>query len=204
MSYLCKIKLAGVTNLSDARFAAAAGFDYIGFCFDQTQAAYIPPVKAREIIDWTTGSNITGEFGNQSVQEINDIAELLDLDIIEVNNALLPEELDLLNKPVIKQINLYQLNGDKLMKEVEAYGNYCAAFLLHLDHYKEEWVDQIAALNKDREIFISGISQIDLLYQLASSLQIGGITISGGAEEATGLKDFDYLNELSERFTIIE
>lgn len=204
MSYLCKIKLAGVTNLSDARFAAAAGFDYIGFCFDTQQAAYIPPVKAREIMDWTTGSNIIGEFGSQSVQEINDIAELLNLDIIELNNHMLPGDIGLLNKPVIKRINLDTFNGDKLLKEVEAYQPYCAAFLLNLENYKPEWIDQIALINRQSEFFISGIDQIDLLFELATTLRIGGIAIYGGSEEATGLKDFDYLNELSERFAIIE
>ena len=93
MGFICKIKLSEVNNLSDARFGAAAGFDYLGFCFNPLSPSFIPPVKAKEIIDWVTGPFMVGEFGEQTVDEINQIAELLQLDMIEVNNQLLPDEL---------------------------------------------------------------------------------------------------------------
>ncbi len=69
MNQNVKIKLGNVTNLSDARFAAAAGIDYMGFCFDPQSVSYIPPVKAKEIIDWTTGCFVVAEFGNQTMKE---------------------------------------------------------------------------------------------------------------------------------------
>jgi hypothetical protein len=71
--YPSKIKLSNINNLSDARFAAAVGIDYIGFCFDADDASYIPPVKAKEIFEWTSGINIVAEFGEQRIDEIKDI-----------------------------------------------------------------------------------------------------------------------------------
>jgi hypothetical protein len=43
-----------VNNLSDARYAAAVGIEYIGFCFDNSNPNYIAPIKAKEMIDWDT------------------------------------------------------------------------------------------------------------------------------------------------------
>jgi phosphoribosylanthranilate isomerase len=62
--YPAKIKLSNITNLSDARYAAAVGIDYIGFCFDTNDANYIPPVKAKEIFEWTSGTIVVAEFGS--------------------------------------------------------------------------------------------------------------------------------------------
>ena len=98
-----KIKLGNITNLSDARFAAAAGIEYMGFCFDTNNVNYIPPVKAKQIIDWTSGCFVVAEFGNQSIHEIIAITEMLNIDIVEINNHLMPADLVEIDKPIIKK-----------------------------------------------------------------------------------------------------
>ncbi len=201
MSYICKIKLAGVNNLSDARYAAAAGFDYISFCFDETHPAFIPPVKAKEIIDWTSGSFITGEFSNHSIEEINQIAELLDLDLIEVKNTLFPDEIAQLNKTVIKYIDANNFDEQSLQKELAAYATVCAAFTVILPQQANKFFSAIKELSANYDIFIGGTEDAEMLKQWLLSTNAKGVHITGSNEEVAGIKDFEQLHLFTEIFS---
>ncbi len=128
MSFIYQIKLGGVNNLSDARYAAAVGINYIGFNFNPSNPAYIPPIKAKEIIDWTSGSHIVGEFGEQDIEEIQNIAELLNIDIIELENDLLPYEITSFDLPIIKKMSLANFDQQMFQQLIDAYSEKVQGF----------------------------------------------------------------------------
>jgi phosphoribosylanthranilate isomerase len=197
MSFQTNIKLGNITNLSDARFAAAAGATYIGFCFDPASPNYIAPIKAKEIIDWVTGSSVVGEFGNQSLEEIRDISELLNVDAIEVNNTLLPDELLSLGKPVIKKINVNQFDVSQLETEIAAYEKVADAFHLYADAATETYdCDQLVRLCESHQIIWGLQLHAKNVLNILASFKPFGINLVGGSEEKAGMKDFDELNEL--------
>lgn len=202
MSFLCKVKISNVTNLSDARYAAAVGIDYIGFCFDPSSENYIAPIKAKEMIDWLSGSHIVGEFGHQSPEEIKDISELLNIDVVEVNNRILPDELLTIGKAIIKKIDLAEYNEDQLTNELQAYSSVCDAF--HLFHSKSNTEPQYSFTNLS--------SSFQLIYgfeitptsvkSIIDTYKPYAINVSGGMEEKVGIKDFDELSDLLEVITL--
>ncbi|MES2778953.1 MAG: hypothetical protein V4651_03550 [Bacteroidota bacterium] len=197
MSFQTNIKLGNITNLSDARFAAAAGATYIGFCFDPSNDNYIAPIKAKEIIDWVTGSSVVGEFGNQSLEEIRDISELLNVDVIEVNNTLLPDELLGLGKPVIKKINVNQFNAEQLQTEITAYEKVADAFHLYADTSSEKYDnEQLVALCQSHQVIWGLQLDVNNVLNILSTFKPFGINFVGGSEEKAGMKDFDELNDL--------
>lgn len=197
MNFQTNIKLGNITNLSDARFAAAAGATYIGFCFDPANANYIAPIKAKEIIDWVTGSSVVGEFGHQSLEEIRDISELLNVDVIEVDNTLLPDELLSLGKPVIKKINVNQFDKEQLNKEINAYEKVADAFHVYADSTTEKYdCDQLVALCTSHQIIWGLQLNVNNVLNILSSFKPFGINLVGGSEEKAGMKDFDELNDL--------
>lgn len=203
MSFLTNIKLGNITNLSDARFGAAAGATYIGFCFDPTSENYITPLKAKEIIDWVTGSSVVAEFGNQRLDEIKDISELLNVDVIEVNNRLLPDELLSLGKPVIKKIDVGEFDAAQLQIEIDAYKSVADAFHLYSNH-EAKIVDksQLKALCKEVNIIYGLTINLENILSIIESYNPFAINVSGGQEEKAGIKDFDELNELLEKIVI--
>jgi phosphoribosylanthranilate isomerase len=197
MNFLVRIKLGNVTNLSDARYAAAAGIDYLGFCFDTKNPNYIPPVRAKEMIEWTTGSHIVAEFGDQSMDEVRTISEALQVDAIEVNNHLLPDELKELDRAIIKKIDLAAFDRDGLHKEFDAYKNVADVF--HLYSSAEQFDENILlALCQQYKIIWGLPVTTGTILRIIDTFNPYAIHISGGIEEKTGIRDFDELNELIE------
>lgn len=202
MSFLCNIKLGQVTNLSDARYAAAVGIEYIGFCFDPSSEHYVAPIKAREMIDWITGSHIVAEFGQQSADEIRDISELLQVDVIELNNRLLPDEVPALGKAVIKKINLNDWNEEALLREMEAYHTVCDAFHLYQDNVEVANPELLKQLCSKYKIILGLPLPVSEVIETIHTYQPFGIHVSGGMEEKAGIKDFDELNDLIDILTV--
>ncbi|HRH56075.1 MAG TPA: hypothetical protein PLS10_00400 [Chitinophagales bacterium] len=80
-----QLKIASITNLTDARFFSAIGAHYLGFCFDALNEKNISITKAKEIVQWLHEPVIVGEFGShQSKEEIEFIAQEMKLDEIQI------------------------------------------------------------------------------------------------------------------------
>ncbi len=202
MRFLYHTKINHTKHLTDARFAAAAGIHYLGFCFDNTSPAFIPPIKAKEIIDWTSGSHIVGEFGNQSVQDINTIVQLLNIDIVELQETF-SENISDIQVPVILTIDLEK---------------YSPTALLHLCTQHEQQVQAFHFINWEKvalnnpEIFAKiGIEFIvklrgNLIEQLSmlSVIKPFGVSFDGDSEEKAGMKDFEILSDFLEQIVVQE
>lgn len=79
-----QIRLADITNLTDARYAAAEGFDWAGFNFISGQPHFISALKAQEIKGWLSGPVYFGKFSGKDLSEINGICAILELDAVEI------------------------------------------------------------------------------------------------------------------------
>lgn len=189
------LKLSPVTNLSDARYAAAAGFHYIGFCLNPSSADFIAPIMAKEIIEWTSGCHAVGEFGDQSAEEIAEISSLLNLDVVLVNNTLLPDELPGIGFPVIKGINLNQFNQEQTEAELKAYAHVCDGFELFTSTPETLNLSWIATLAKDYQLLIN-FGNMPQLKNWAETINPHAICLHAGKEEVVGMRDFEDLDKL--------
>ena len=177
----------------------------MGFCFDTSNVNYIPPVKAKQIIDWTSGCFVVAEFGNQSIHEIIAITEMLNIDIVEINNHLMPADLVEIDKPIIKKIDISLLNKETLTAEIALYLTKVDAFHLFTSHENssitEEQLKEICANHK---IFWGLNTSSKTIKAIIASYQPYALNITGGDEEKTGVKDFDELNNILEVLGIFE
>jgi hypothetical protein len=78
-----QFKLDDVMSLTAARWAAAEGFDWVSFNFDKDSSAYLPPMKANEIMNWVKGPEFIGRGFKSEIQSLIDIYNLLHLAAIE-------------------------------------------------------------------------------------------------------------------------
>jgi len=199
MIYLTKVKLAGITNLSDARYAAASGIDYLGFCFDTQKKNYIAPIKAKEMIDWINGCEIVAEFGEQSLEEIQTISDLLKVDLIELENQILPNELNQFNKPIIKKIDLAKFDLELLEIELESYKSFVKIFHLYSsESIKTADKKKLISFCDQYKIILGFELRPDNIISTIHSFNPYAINLLGKDEEKIGYKDFDEMNELLE------
>lgn len=174
MFYSCKIKFAGITNLTDARFAAAAYADWISFCLIPDHPRYIAPTKVKEIIDWVAGPIMVAEVAQLLPANLAPALELLNIQTIETNHSE-------------------------------------SALAWHNEGYQVLWSGHIPLppflhICQPNQSHSPAHEIIDLTY--ANPEQINhfianppfAIQLSGGDETAAGMRDFDELNDILERF----
>ena len=88
---MVKVKVCGITNVSDAFFCSASGADILGFIFWKKSPRYISSENAKKIIDDLNDSTLTaGVFLDESRDEVLDIASSLNLDILQFHGTESP------------------------------------------------------------------------------------------------------------------
>jgi len=184
MNFLTKIKLSRLNNLSDARFAAAAGIEYISFCFDQHNERYISPAHAKQIMDWLAGVQCIGEFVNEPVETINEVCKLINLHMVQVKGIYTAADIAKIEVPVI-----WETEGD-----VPAPGGVFAVQVIYQNkislpagdvktiiHFTDETTQTIKEVIENHRPF--------------------AISFTGGDEDKPGLRDFSELSEVLELLT---
>jgi hypothetical protein len=122
MDYPFILKFSSISNLTDARYAAGAWADFVGFCFDPGSDHYIEPKCAKEIIAWINGPVVVAEFGNQPIEWIKDFVDALQLSVIELPSDYSDQSvLDLgvkvilrgndINSPLFAKADLHLVNS---------------------------------------------------------------------------------------------
>jgi len=86
-----QVKICGITNLEDAEIAAKLGADYLGFVFFKESFRYISPDDAKKISYQLTGVKKVGVFVNESYDNVQEIAELVGLDVLQFHGDETPD-----------------------------------------------------------------------------------------------------------------
>ena len=194
-----KVKICGITNLADARFAAGAMADYLGFIFYEKSPRFIDPAEAGAIINWIEGPEKVGVFVNQSLDDVNRIAKESGLDLVQLHGNETLEYCQLIEKPIIKVIHIVpDYDTEELKAKVLLYSEV-AKFLLFDSKIDNQWGgtgktfdwDILKEITGDVPFFMSGglkpaniKNAIDLVHPYA-------VDISSGVEEEPRIKDFE-------------
>jgi phosphoribosylanthranilate isomerase len=168
----------------------------MGFCFDPHSPNFLLPIKAKEILEWTSGSHCVGEFGDQSAEEIEEISELLGVDVILLDNALLPDELSIFSKPIIKVIGLNQMSEEMAKKEIAAYGPFCDAFQINAQGKDLTSLLWIKPFIDTYKIIINVGNLAGDINAIEKTLNPFAVHLEAGNEDQVGLRDFEDLNAL--------
>ncbi len=195
MNTSCKIKLGSVNNLTDARFGAAAGAEWIGFCFDSSNPLYISPLQAEAIIGWLTGPKPIAEFsGGQNLNEIEDIVRLLGFEWIQLSDTDMLHYFEGSDVQVILEVDMKQEGWEESLRSSSSAVKY-----ILVKNFEIEQVKEIQSLNTKVLFDVEGLNKEEL--GKLKETELCGINISGGFETAPGLRDFDEMSEVFELFS---
>jgi phosphoribosylanthranilate isomerase len=88
-----KVMAASVAGLTDARYFAAWGVEWLGFSLDRADGARLAPLEARAIREWVDGVKIVGEFGLSDIEEMLEALESIPLEAVKTGMHTSPETL---------------------------------------------------------------------------------------------------------------
>jgi len=187
-----KIIAAEVTNLTDARYFAAWGVDYISYVVDKENPNYIGDDGIKEIIDWTEGSfnlahitsiNNQNDLGSR-IKNLNMSGVILDVFVTEDKKIY----------DISQRIYKTYLWNESLIKSTEEL------IILKIDNVNllEDRLSDVKELCKNNEVYIDGNLNLNYLELLLSKIKPTGIVLRGGEEEKIGFKSYDELDKIFE------
>jgi phosphoribosylanthranilate isomerase len=203
------IKASAISNLSDARyFAAQYSVEFMGFCLDEGNDAFISPHLINAMKEWIAGPKIVGEFGIQDEDEILQQVHHIGLEVVQLAMfSTASTEKIRTQVPVIQEIVIEKdSTANQLLQLIEGF--LPKADYLLLDFEKNAWsftdlvrnqeisLDLLQRVSQKHPIIISINADAKQLKTLAQSIQPQGISLKGGEEERVGYKSFDELNDI--------
>lgn len=198
MSKSTKIKVCGITNLEDGRFASGLFVDYLGFIFYEKSPRYIEPAKAGAIINWLEGPEKVGVFVNQPLDEVNATAKQTGLDLVQLHGNETPEYCELIEKPIIKAVHITEdSTKESLEPKIKEYDSIVDYFLFDTK-IGDQWggTGQPFDWNLIKEItdkpfFLSGGLNAENVNEAIATANPYAVDISSSIEEEPGLKDLE-------------
>ncbi len=167
-----KIIAQNITNLTDARYFAAWGVEYISFNSIPESAYYINDDNIKEIKDWVEGPQCLIEA---NALEFEDLADGFILS--NIYSSL----------PIVKD-TFFRIAFDDIIKGLPD-GKY-------ISKINTAQLDTLANIDTQNLHLFFDISELELNDILR--LQDFGLVVQGGEEEKVGLKSYDELDKLYE------
>lgn len=186
------VKICGICRLEDAEKAVELGADFLGFIFAESPRK-IEAADAR-MIRRRLGDRVkcVGVFKDQSAQIVNDTADALKLDFVQLHGSESAQFCSQIHHPIIKAVELQP--GKTELSALSEYGVH--AFLFDRPKALSRdagWLNSVvedcaAQIDRWRPFFIAGGLTAENL-QLALRLDPYGVDTASGVESQPGVKD---------------
>ena len=202
---MTRIKICGITNIKDALLASGLGADALGFIFYPGSKRYIEPEKAAEIISSVPPFVTTvGVFVNQSLEEIESMRNITDIDLVQLHGDETPEFCSSLAFKSVKVIRVKE-PGD--VEQVELYPQKAILFDTHSDEAyggtgeSFTW-DWLKGLHTEKAIILSGGLTPDNVSEAVKKVAPYAVDVSSGVEESPGVKSEEKMRKFIEAVRI--
>lgn len=188
-----QVKVSSIANLSDARYCAGMGVEWLGFpLLDLTLERFT------EIRNWLAGVQIVGEFTKATAEQIREAVSTYKPDVIEIDSSVSLVAIQSIDIPKILRVNI---DTDNLPAIFAASAPYVSHFLVVGDS-----VDSLTGMEASIEIWSAQYPIILGLDILESDLDewveqssIQGIGLVAGEEDRPGFRDFTDLMTILEK-----
>ena len=209
-----RIIASQIGNLTDARYFAAMGVEWMGFSLDPGGVSYLSPAEVSGIKAWVEGPKIIGSFNIQPIQEILSIAEDIGLNGVQVGPFLPANQLaQLEDYEVLQEIIIEPVSTAKaIMELVEARQQQVDYFLLDFEKNGFSWQDlktgnspigikEVLFIQQLKPVILALIIAPGELEELSKTFPGIGLSLKGGAEEKVGFKSYDEMDEIFDAIT---
>jgi len=192
------IKICGITNPEDARTAADAGADFLGFIFAPGSPRKVGPETVRDIVKQLPQSvKKVGVFRDAPNPDIRKIMDFCGLDIVQLHGHETPETARVLSLEyeVWKALPFtssavftesLNFHGFTQLADSDKQGNDCNWSLVQL-------------IARRRRMFLAGGIALENAAHAIETVAPAGLDICSGVEKQPGIKDHKKLVEIINR-----
>jgi len=189
---MVKVKVCGITRLSDAEAALALGADFIGFNFWPGTRRFITPENAARIIrGLKSKAGLVGVFVNQPLPEVKEIIKRLKLDYAQLHGDEPWDYCREIPVPVIKALRL----GSE--QDLEAMAAYEKVLWLIDSRTKgfggsgqsPDWALAGKAGKLAGKIILAGGLNAENVAQAIKAVKPWAVDAASGVESSPGVKD---------------
>lgn len=202
------VKVCGVVDPANARLAVEMGADFLGLNFYPGSPRYVDVERAREIAAAVKDSGrpvtLAGVFVNRPPGEVEEIAERVGLDLLQLSGDEEPEPFAALSGRIVKA---FRTGGDPGAAALAAWGG-AWALLFDAPHRSlyggtgEGWdygaVSGARAGFAGRRVFLAGGLGPDNVRQAIAAGRPFAVDVCSRVESAPGIKDPELLRRLFE------
>jgi len=184
-----QIKICGLRAAEHVKATIDAGADMLGFIFYEPSHRYITSQQARALRESTgekhNAVEFVGVFVNREADYINDIAELVGLDIVQLHGDEAPEFCQRVQRPAIKALRLDSA-ADK--QKIEAYGQ--TSWRILLDTPTSQWGGSgeiydwslARSIAQDTPVLLAGGLTPENVREAIIQVRPWGVDVSSGVE----------------------
>ena len=197
MPHLVPLLIRGINNLSDARYCAGMGADKLTFILDPALSGHLAPKTMKELAGWIAGVELIGEFDQLSAHEINSISAECALDAVLLRSPRTAAELAEIAPPVY-----IELSGDAPIF-TQTFPESVLGLVVELPtSASAETLAALQQIARERPLWLGPGLLPERARDLATQLQLAGLSFPSGDEVKPGLRDFDQLEAVFEALEI--
>jgi len=193
------VKICGLTNYEDARFALQSGADMLGFIFYEPSPRYVSPEQVREIVlalrttDYAL--RFVGVFVNHPLEVVRQTLDFCGLDFAQLHGDEPPDYLTQMDGHAYKAINPRTLAEAESL--IQSFVIRHSSFVL-LDAYHPtlrggtghiaDWTTA-AKIGRKYRLLLAGSLTPDNVAKAIRRAKPWGVDVSSGVEAKKGEKD---------------
>lgn len=191
---MVRVKICGITNLSDAAAAIDAGADALGFVFVDSSPRAITPQKAAAIISRIPPFVQTvGLFVNEDPERVDWIADFCGIDIVQLHGDEDPDYCLDIRRRVIKGVRVKDRRSIEGLDRYQVSAILCDAWSGKGYGGTGESFDW--SILRDHHLphplILAGGLTPETVAGAVAMLRPWGVDVSSGVERSPGVKDHD-------------
>jgi len=199
---MVRIKICGICDAASAEAAVESGADLLGFHFCSSQRR-VTPEEAKAVVDGlAVRPKIVGVFIDQDADEVRQIADFVDLDVVQLHGSEAPGFEA--GRPVMKVLKVKE-------GRIPAAGDWPDPVML--DSWSADqrggtgrtWDWEAArTLLSTRRVFIAGGLEPGNVGKVVTTFRPFGVDVSSGVEASIRVKDPDKLRAFIQAVRLAE
>lgn len=199
--YRPKVKVCGLTNLSDALAAAKMGADFLGFVFAASPRQITLEKAERFWHDLPSGVPRVGVFKDQKAREVGRIVDRLPFGYLQFHGSESPAVCRSFGLPVIRAVSAGEVRD---LRVLELYKDLADYYLVDLP--KEKGGAGVlpreiaaAAVKLGKPTFLAGGFRPKNIAEIVGQLRPYGVDVARGVEKEPGRKDIARMRRFFEQ-----